>query len=86
MIERTWETLGETAMIPSLGGIKLFIGKMINLCGNLTQISMSAKVTSKEEEFEFFKFIEDNTTFTMFLRKPWIDRDRARGKEKEFLE
>jgi hypothetical protein len=38
MIERTWEILGNPAMIPSLGGIGLFRGKLINLCGNLTNI------------------------------------------------
>jgi hypothetical protein len=36
MTERTWETLGNLAMIPSLGGIVLFRGKMITLCGRLT--------------------------------------------------
>jgi hypothetical protein len=36
MIERTWEILGKPAMIPSLGGIGLFRGKMITLCGILT--------------------------------------------------
>jgi hypothetical protein len=36
MTERTWEILGEPAMIPSLGGIGLFRGKLITLCGNLT--------------------------------------------------
>jgi hypothetical protein len=46
MTERTWETLGKPAMIPSLGGIGLFRGKLINICGKLTQISMSAHGTS----------------------------------------
>ena len=49
MIERTWEILGKPAMIPSLGGITLFRGKLINLCGRLTQTSMSAHGTSTEE-------------------------------------
>ena len=47
---------------------------------------MSAKGTSTEEEFEVVKFIEDNTPFTMLLKKPWIERDRARREEKEVLE
>jgi hypothetical protein len=34
MTERTWEILGKPAMIPSLGGIGLFRGKLITLCGN----------------------------------------------------
>jgi hypothetical protein len=46
MIERTWEILGKPAMVPSLGGIGLFRGKIITLCGRLTQIPMSAHGTS----------------------------------------
>jgi hypothetical protein len=45
MTERTWEAIGRPAMIPSLGGIGLFKGKLINLCGNLTQIPMNANGT-----------------------------------------
>jgi hypothetical protein len=86
MTERTWEAIGRPAMIPSLGGIGLFRGKLINLCGKLTQISMSANGTSTEEEFEVVKFIEDNAPFTMLLGKPWIEKDQARRKEKEVLE
>ena len=52
MTESTWEVVGKPAMIPSLGGIGLFRGKMITLCGRLTQISMSAHGTLTEEEFE----------------------------------
>jgi hypothetical protein len=59
-------------MIPSLGGIGLFRGRLINLCGKITQISMNAKGTSTNEEFEVVKFIEDNAPFTMLLRKPFI--------------
>jgi hypothetical protein len=69
MIERTWETLGKPAMIPSLGGIGLFRGKLITLCGKLTQISMSAHGTSTEEDFEIVKFIENNTPFAILLGK-----------------
>jgi hypothetical protein len=83
MTERTWELLGKPSMIPSLGGIGLFRGKLINLCGRLAQIPMTANETSTEENFEIIKFIEDNTPFTMLLGKPWIDRDRARQKEEE---
>jgi hypothetical protein len=42
MTERTWEAIGRPAMIPSLGGIGVFRGKLVNLCGKLTQISMNA--------------------------------------------
>jgi hypothetical protein len=87
MRERTWESIGKLAMIPSLGGIGLFIGKLINLCGKLARIPMNVNGTSTEEDFEIIKFIEDNTPFTMLLGKPWIDRDQARQKEEEeFLE
>jgi hypothetical protein len=47
--ERTWEILGKSAMIPSLGGIGLFRGKLITLCGRLTQTSMSSHGTSTKE-------------------------------------
>jgi hypothetical protein len=86
MTERTWEILGKPAMIPSLGGIGLFRGKLITLCGRLTQISMSAHGTSTEEEFEVVKFIENNAPFAMLLGKPWIEGDQARRKEEEILE
>jgi hypothetical protein len=59
MTERTWEAIGKLAMIPSLGGIGLFRGKRVNLCGRLTQISMNVNGTSTKEDFEIIKFIED---------------------------
>jgi hypothetical protein len=36
MTKRTWEILGKPTMIPSLGGIVLFRGNMITLCGRIT--------------------------------------------------
>jgi hypothetical protein len=36
MTESTWETLGRPAMVPSLGRIGLFKGKMVTLCGRIT--------------------------------------------------
>jgi hypothetical protein len=33
MTERTWEIIGRPTMIPLLGGIGLFRGKMVNLLG-----------------------------------------------------
>jgi hypothetical protein len=83
LIERTWELLGNPAMTPSLGGIGLFRGKLINLCGKLTQIYMNANGTSTEEDFEIIKFIENNTPFTMLLGKPWIERNHARRQEEQ---
>jgi hypothetical protein len=83
MTERTWEILGKPAMIPSLGGIGLFRGKLITLCGRLTQTSMSAHGTSTEEEFEVVKFIENNAPFAMLLGKTWIEKDQIRRKQEE---
>jgi hypothetical protein len=85
MPERTWEAIGKPAVIPSLGGIGLFRGKLMMLCGKITHISMTVNGTSTEEDFEIIKFIEDNTTFTILLGKPWIERDQARKKEEEKL-
>jgi hypothetical protein len=70
-------------MVPSLGGIGLFRGKMITLCGILTQTSMSAHGTSTEEEFEIIKFVEKNTPFATFLGKTWIEKDQIRMKQEE---
>jgi hypothetical protein len=86
MTERTWEAVGKPAMTPSLGGIGLFRGKLITLCGRLTQISMSAHGTSTKEEFKVVKFIENNAPFSILLGKPWVDGDQARRKEEEVLE
>jgi hypothetical protein len=49
MTERTWKILGKPTMAPSLGGIGLFRGKLITLCGRLTQTSMSAHGTLTEK-------------------------------------
>jgi hypothetical protein len=83
MIERTRELLGNTSMIPSLGGRGLFEGKLINLCGKLTRIPMNANGTLTEEDFEIVKFNEKNAPFTMLLGKSWIERNQARRKEEE---
>jgi hypothetical protein len=75
MTKRTWEAIGKPTMIPSLGGMELFRGKVITLCGRLTKISMSAHGTLIEEEFEVVKFIENNTPLAMLLGKLWIEKD-----------
>jgi hypothetical protein len=85
MTKRTWEAIGRPTMIPSLGGIGLFIGKLVMLCGKLTQIPMTVNGTSTEEDFEIIKFIEDIAPFTMLLGKPWIEKDQAKKKEEEKL-
>jgi hypothetical protein len=83
IIERTWEVIGRPAMIPSLGGIGLFRGKLVNLCGRLAQIPMTVNGTSTEEDFEIINFIEESASFTMLIGKPWIDRAQARKREEE---
>jgi hypothetical protein len=83
MTKRTWELLGKPAMTPSLGGIGLFRGKMINLCRKLTQISINVNGTLTEEYFEIIKFIENNTPFIMLLGKCWIERNQARRQEEK---
>ena len=49
MLESTWEILGNPDMVPSLGSIGLFKGKMITLCGRVTNVPMIAHETSTEE-------------------------------------
>jgi hypothetical protein len=83
MTERTWELLGKPPMIHSLGGIGLFRGKLITLCGKLAQIPMNFNGTSIEEDFEIIRFIEDKAPFTMLLGRSWIEKDQARRKEEE---
>jgi hypothetical protein len=87
MTERTWETLGRPALVPSLGTIRLFKGKMVTLCGKITQIDMDTHGTSTEEEFEVIRFIEDHSPFPSSLGKIWIEKDQTQRKEeKEALE
>jgi hypothetical protein len=69
MIERTLEILGKPDMVPSMGGIGLFKGKLITLCERLTQTYMSAHGTSTEEEFDIVKFFEKNAPFSILLGK-----------------
>jgi hypothetical protein len=38
MPESTWEILGKPTVMPSLGRIGLFKGKMITLCGRVTSV------------------------------------------------
>ena len=83
MPERTWEAIGKPVMTPSLGGTSFFRGKLVKLCGRLTQIPMTVNGTSIEEDFEIIKFVEDSTPFTMLIRKPWIDREQSRQREEE---
>ncbi len=51
MIERTWEVMERAAIIPSLGKVGLFKGKLIDLCGRVAFVHISVHGTSTEEEF-----------------------------------
>jgi hypothetical protein len=83
MPESTWEILGKPAMIPSLGGIGLFKGKMITLCVILIHVPMIAHGTSTKEEFEVIKFVENNALFAHLLGNTWIGTNQIQRKEEE---
>jgi hypothetical protein len=83
MPKSTWEILGKPVMIPSLGRISLFKGKMITLSGRVTNVPMISHETSTEEEFEVIKFIENNAPFPLLLGKTWIEKDQIGRKTKE---
>jgi hypothetical protein len=70
-------------MVPSLGGIGLFRGKLITLCGRRTQPSMSAHGTLTKEEFEIIKFVENSAPFAILLGKTWIEKDQIRRIQEE---
>jgi hypothetical protein len=69
MTEDTWEILGKSTMVPSLGRIGLFKGNMITICGRVTNVPIIIHGTSTEEEFEVIKFVENKSPFTLFLGK-----------------
>jgi hypothetical protein len=68
-------------MVPSLGRVGLFKGKMITLCGS--NIPMIAHGTSIEEEFDFIKFVENSAPFPLLLGKTWIEKDHIKRKTEE---
>jgi hypothetical protein len=70
-------------MVPSLGRIVFFKGKMITLCGRVTNIPMISHETSIEEEFEVIKFVENNAHFPLLLGNTWIEKDQIRRKVEE---
>jgi len=86
MTESTWETLGRPALVPSLGGVSLFKGKLVTLCGRITQIGMTTHGTSTKEDFEIVKFVERSSLFLVLLGKDWIARDQSRKQEEADLE
>jgi hypothetical protein len=83
MSKETWEVLGKPIMVPSLGRIGLFKGKMITLCGRVTTVPIIVHGTSTEEEFEVIRFVEENAPFPLLLGMAWIEMDQIRRKEEE---
>jgi hypothetical protein len=83
MPESAWEILGKPVMIPSLGRIDLFKGKMITLCGRVTNIPMISHETSTEEDFEVIRFFKNNAPFPLLLGKTWIKKDQIKRKAEE---
>jgi hypothetical protein len=47
--ESTWKILGNPAMVLSFGGIVLFKGNLITLCGRLSHVPMISHGASTEE-------------------------------------
>ena len=83
MPESTWEILGKPVVVSSLGGIGFFKGKMITLCGRVTNIPMIYHETSTKEECEVIKFVENNSPFPLLLGKTWIAKDQITRKTEE---
>jgi hypothetical protein len=83
MTENTWETLGKPTIVPSLGRIGLFKGRMITLCGRVTNVPIIIHGTSTQEEFEVIRFFEKNAPFPLFLGKTWIEKDQIKRKAEE---
>jgi hypothetical protein len=70
-------------MIPLLGRIGVFKGKIITLCGRVTNVTIIVQGTSTEKEFEVINFVEDKAPFPLLLGNPWIEKDQIRRKEEE---
>jgi hypothetical protein len=70
-------------MVPSLGRIGFFKGKMITLCGRVTNVPMISHETSTKEEFEVIKFVDNNDLFPLLLGKTWIEKDQIKRKVEE---
>jgi hypothetical protein len=83
MTEETWEILGKPFVVPSLGRIGLFKGKMITLCGIVTTVPIIVHGTVTEKEFEVIRFVGDNAPFPLLLGKAWIEKNQIIRKAEE---
>ena len=83
MKKETWEVLGNPIVVPSLGRIDLFKGKMITLCGRVTIVPIIVHGTSTKEEFKVIRFVDDSAPFPLLLGKTWIQENRIRRKAEE---
>ena len=83
MTEETWEVLGEPTVVPCLGRIGLFKGKMITLCGRVTIVPIIVHRPSTGEEFEVIRFVEDYAPFPLLLGKTWFEKDKIKRKVEE---
>jgi hypothetical protein len=75
--------LGKPTIVYSLGRIGLFKGKMITLCGRITNVPVIIHGTSTEEELKVINFVENNAPFHLLLGKTWIEKDQIQRKEEE---
>jgi hypothetical protein len=79
MTADTWDFFGNPTMVPSLGRIGLFKGKMITLCGRVTNVHVIIHGMSTEEKFEVIKFVENNSPFPLLLGKTWVEKDHIKS-------
>jgi hypothetical protein len=83
MSKITWEAIGKPDMTPSLGAIGLFRGKLVNLCGRLTQISMNVNGTSTEKDFEIINLLRIVPHLLCFLEKLGLREIKLERRKKK---
>jgi hypothetical protein len=83
MIQSTCKILGKSIMVPSLGRIGLFRGKMITLFGRVTKVPVIIHGTSTQKEFEVIRFVDNNAPFPLLLGTTWIHKYHIRRKAEE---
>lgn len=76
MTKEAWEAMDRPTLLPSLGRIGLFKGKLITLCGIIKAVKLMAEGTLTEEDFKVIRFVESTASFPLLLGKSWIEKDR----------